>query len=280
MAPRRQRNNIFERITKSPTGREKLADITRGDILKGRDRRAETPAAARHFVMTMRGLFKRAVDQELVRTDATADVKTAMPKVEGFEVWTAEDIAAFEHRWPIGTRERVAFDVLLYTGLRRGDAVRVGRPHVRQGAIRLKTEKTGEWVMIVICPELQRTLDAGSCELTFIAGARGKPGVKEAFGEWFRKPCHAAGVKKSAHGLRKAAATEAANNSATERELEAMFGWRGGKMASHDTRSADRDRLAIDAAEKLRRRPTKAPETEQLSQHDTERAPAPSKRIK
>jgi hypothetical protein len=34
-------------------------------------------------------------------------------------------------------------------------------------------------------------------------------------------------------------------------QLEAIFGWVGGKMASHYTRSADRARLARDAMAKL-----------------------------
>ena len=45
------------------------------------------------------------------------------PKTEGFQVWSDEDIAAYEACWPIGTRQRVWLDVLVYTGLRRGDAV-------------------------------------------------------------------------------------------------------------------------------------------------------------
>jgi len=53
--------------------------------------------------------------------------------------------------------------------------------------------------------------------------------------------------------LRKAAAKRAANNGATMAELEAIFGWEGGRMASHYTRSADRERLAARAMQKLAR---------------------------
>jgi integrase len=53
-------------------------------------------------------------------------------------------VAAYEARWPIGTKERVWLDVLLYTGLRRGDAVRLGRQHVRDGVATLRTEKSQE----------------------------------------------------------------------------------------------------------------------------------------
>jgi integrase len=143
----------------------------------------------------------------------------------------------------------VAFDVLLFTGLRRGDAVRLGRPHVKDGVANIRTEKTGQLVIIPILPPLQASLDAGPIgELTFIAGERGRPMKKESFGTWFRNACRAAGVHGSAHGLRKAGATRAANNGATEAQLEAIFGWRGGGMASLYTRQANRAKLARDAA--------------------------------
>lgn len=251
-ATRKQRDAILKKIADSKAGADKLTEVTRASIVAGRDRRADTPAAARHFIMTMRHLFKWAVDNEFVSSDPTAGVVAKAPKTEGHPVWTEEDIEAFERRWPVGTRQRVAFDILLHTGLRRGDAVKLGRQHVKAGIIRMRTEKTGERVTIVITDQLAATLAAGpSGDLTFIAGEKGAPRVKEAFGEWFREACHEAGVRKSAHGLRKAAATYAANNGASEAELEAMFGWRGGRMAAHYTRSADRERLSISAAEKL-----------------------------
>jgi hypothetical protein len=73
--------------------------------------------------------------------------------------------------WPVGTRQRVWLDVLIYTGLRRGDAVRLGRPHICKGVCTIKTEKTDTVVTLPILPPLMKTLDAGPCgELTFIAG--------------------------------------------------------------------------------------------------------------
>jgi integrase len=89
-------------------------------------------------------------------------------------------------------------------------------------------------------------------DLTFITGENGHPLTKESFGNLFRKACRVARLKdRSAHGLRKAAATRAANAGATVAELEAIFGWSGGRMASLYTRSADRRRLARAAMHKL-----------------------------
>jgi integrase len=99
---------------------------------------------------------------------------------------------------------------------------------------------------------LATTLAAGPCgALTFIAGASGQPLTKESFGNDFREACKAASVPGSAHGVRKIAATRAANAGATVAQLEAIFGWSGGSMASLYTRAADRQRLAIEAMHKL-----------------------------
>ena len=142
----------------------------------------------------------------------------------------------------------------MYTGLRRGDAVRLGRQHVRDDVATIKTEKSGTEVTLPILPILARTLEAGPCgDLTFIAGKNGRP-LTESFGNLFRKACRDAGLhNRSAHGLRKAAATRAANPGATVAELEAIFGWQGGTMAALYTRAADRRRLAQRAMHKLAR---------------------------
>jgi hypothetical protein len=129
-ATRRQRENILLHVMESP-GCERIADITRAHIVSGRERRASTPAAARHFVETMRGLFTWAVEAELVDADPTHGVKVPRRKSDGFSAWTDADIQRFHKRWRLGTRERLACDVLFYTGLRRGDAVVFGRQHVR-----------------------------------------------------------------------------------------------------------------------------------------------------
>ena len=191
----------------------------------------------------------------MVKADPTTGVKNPpRKKGPGFRPWTEEDVAAYEKRWPIGTRQRVWLDVLLYTGLRRGDAVRLGRQHVRDGVATLKTEKSGFQVTVTlpILLTLAETLMAGPCgDLTFIAGANGQPFTKGSFGNEFREACRLAGVNGSAHGVRKIAATRAANAGATVAQLEAIFGWQGGTMASLYTREADRRRLALEAMRML-----------------------------
>jgi integrase len=253
-ATQRQRANVFKHI-EAALGDSKLKDWKRGDIAAGRDRRAATPAAAGMFVKALRGFFAWALEAGHVTTNPTEGVKIVEVATEGFETWTDDDVAAYRTRWPLGTRQRVAFEVLRETGLRRGDAVRVGRQHVKDGVIRLATEKTGERVALAISNTLAAAIDAGPVgDMTFIVGAGGKPMVKEAFGNVFRAWANEAGVSKSAHGLRKAAATADAMDGYSDAELDAKFGWTGRKMAARYTRSANRERLSLAAAERVKAR--------------------------
>ena len=253
-ATKRQRENIFLHVLET-AGNQPLAKITPAAIIAGRERRAATPAQARNFLDAMRGLFRWAADARMVKVDPTISVKNPpRKKGAGFRPWTEDDVAAYERRWPIGTRQRVWLDVLLYTGLRRGDAVRLGRQHVRGGVASIKTEKSGFTVTVTlpILDALAETLAAGLCgDLTFIAGESGHPLTKEFFGNLFRRACRTAGVPGSAHGVRKIAATRSANAGATVAQLEAIFGWQGGTMASLYTREADRRRLSLEAMHTL-----------------------------
>ena len=121
--------------------------------------------------------------------------------------------------------------------------------------ILLATEKSQGHtaVHLPVLDVLKRTLAAGPIgKKSFICKSDGMPYVKESLGNAFKDACVEAGVlNKSAHGLRKAAATRAAENGATAHELMAIFGWVDIKEAEIYTRAADRKRLAAQAMSKL-----------------------------
>ena len=246
-ATRAQRHGLLKAMVEI-AGHERADAITRRAIQEGMDRRKAKPHGANNWLKTMRGLFAWAVDSEMVPADPTRGVKlmSGANDRNGFHTWTEEEVARFEAHWPVGTRERLALDILLSTGLRRGDAARLGRPHVRNGIARIVTEKTSQEVTIRILPPLAASIDASPTgDLTFIAGERSRPMTKESFGNWFRDACVAAGVPRRAHGLRKAGARRAAESGATEAELNAWFGWADGSRESATyVRGANRAKLA------------------------------------
>lgn len=256
-ATRRQRENIMHGVLKDAHDMP-LSVVTRDAIIDGRERRAKTPSQANNFLNTMRALFAWALESRRVSKNPTEGVKIVKrPRTGGFRAWTEAEIDRFEAKWPIGSRERLAFTILLFTGLRRGDAAVLGRQHVSEGVIIMRAEKTGAQLTIPILPELARVIDATKTgDLTFISTSTGAPMKKESFGNWFHDACEAAGVPGSAHGLRKAGAARAASNGATVAQLNAIFGWSDSQMASLYTKSADRVRLAKEAIGKLSRAKT------------------------
>jgi hypothetical protein len=70
------------------------------------------------------------------------------------------------------------------------------------------------------------------------------------FSDRYRVECRKANVPESAHGLRKAGATRAVDNGATEAQLEAMFGWSRG---SSEARSIRRRRIVLASPSKVQK---------------------------
>ncbi len=253
-ATRKQRDNIFRGIM-ARAGDKPYRNISRQSIIAGRDDRAATPAQARNFLDAMRGLFRWALEAGHVSADPTAGVRNPpRPKGPGFQIWSEAEVDAYRATWALGTSERVWLEVLIGTGARRGDAVILGRQHLRDGMIAVETQKEGVWAYVPVLDTMQEAIEKGPTgDLTFIVGKTGRNFTKESFGNAFRAACRAAGVQKSAHGLRKYAATAYAEAGLSDGELESIFGWvRGSAMAAHYSKNAERKRMAEGAAEKIR----------------------------
>lgn len=250
-ATRRQRDNILSHVL-ARSGDCDMEAIDEAAIRAGREKRKETPAAANNFLKTMRALFRWAVEEKLLDTDPARGVRFLKVKTEGFKPWTLEDVAAYRRRWPLGTRERLALEILVNTGLRRSDVVRVGRQHVRDEIIHLRAEKTKVELYIPILPCLAEAIAAGPVgEMSLLSSQYGRPMTKESFGNLFRVWCDSAGIRQSAHGIRKLAATIVAENGGSENELQALFGWTTNTMSAVYVREANKKRMALQAAFKM-----------------------------
>jgi site-specific recombinase XerC len=156
---------------------EPIARITRSAIEKGIATRPVN--AAKSFFYALHGLFSWAHEAQHIDHNPTAGVKVIQPKTDGYVPWSEEWCRRFEARWPLGTWERLAYEILYWTGLRIGDAVRFGPPHINKNGMGIiATEKTGKRAYIPIAkyPQLQAAIAAGPVgELTFIAATNGRP---------------------------------------------------------------------------------------------------------
>jgi integrase len=220
-----------------------------------RDEHAERPEAANARVKALRQVFAWAIEAIGAKSNPAREVPYIRSGSEGHHTWTIDEVRTFEDRHPVGTKARLAFDILLLTGVRRSDAVRLGRQMERdQGTALAFTEHKGrrqkpKTQEIPLLPSLRASIDATpSGHLTYIVTEFGKPFTANGFGNWFRRRCDEAGLPGcSAHGLRKAGATIAAERGASEHELMAIYGWESPKQAALYTRKANRKKLAKQA---------------------------------
>jgi integrase len=214
------------------------------------------PGVAHNWLKAVRGLMQYCVAEGLCREDVTAGIKLKAIKSDGHHCWTEDEIARFESHHPVGSKARLALGLLLYLGQRRGDTIRMGRQHVRDGVLTITQEKTGVTVAVPLHPELRRIIDAAfiGAHLTFIVTERGRPFSGQGFTEWFRRQCDAAGLPKRCvvHGLRKAAARRLAEASCSVHEIAAITGHATLSEVQRYTHAVDRQRLARSAMERMR----------------------------
>lgn len=210
---------------------------------------ASTPAAANNMLKVLRAVMKFACDRGLLKSDPTSGVRMLRYRSEGFHSWTEPEIAAFEAKWQVGTRERLAFDLLLYTAQRSGDVRIMTRQQVQEGRVYVRQEKTGQPVDIPMHSNLRRSLNAYPLEhVVLLTNNSGNPYSEKGFGNWVKKAAISAGLPHcSAHGLRKAAARRLAEAGCTAHEIMAITGHQTLSEAERYTREASRRGLADSA---------------------------------
>ena len=212
------------------------------------------PFSARNWFKCVRAMMQHAVSVGLCKTDPTQGVKLPKVKSDGIHAWSEAEIARFEEHWPIGTKPRLALALALYTGQRRGDLVRMGRQHVRNGAIEVRQQKTKAVLEIPLHEDLLAVVEATPGELIFLTTKTGKPYAPNDLSDEFRSWCDAAGLPEcSLHGLRKAAARRLAEAGCSAHEIAAITGHRTLKEIERYTKSADQVRLARQAMARTNR---------------------------
>jgi integrase len=196
------------------------------------------------------------VENNHLPSNPVRDIKAGRHvKGGGYYTWTIPDVQQFLERQSGSAlksrKARLALGLLLFSGARRQDMVTFGKQHIR----------TGDWIQYVpkktlykrrtvvqkpLLPILKQIIADSPCgKMTFLETEYGKAFTPAGFGNWFRDRCDEAGLPMcTAHGLKKAGATIAAENGATTHQLMAMFDWSTPSMAEVYTRAAEQKRLA------------------------------------
>ncbi len=257
LAPETQktRRRIIERF-RLQHGNKRVALLQREHILKMLAA-IERPSNKRSWLKTIRGLMRFAIPL-MRKDDPTEGIPTVkLPKTKGHHTWTDDEIEQYRTFWPLGTQQRLVMEFALGTASRRGEVVRLGPQHVKDGRIRIARTHGSEDVEILMSPELQAACEAMPKEhLTYIVTAYGKPRSKYGLGNDFAKWATEAGLPANCrlHGLKKSGMRRLAEAGGTAHELMAFSGHKTLTEVQRYTKDADRKKLADSAMAKLRGR--------------------------
>jgi len=203
-------------------------------------------------------LFDFAIKTKLMNTNPAAQsqqVKVpAGERSTGFYAWTEEDILAYRARWALGTKQRLAMELMLWTDQRKIDAIHLGRQHIRGGKFVIRQTKTGKTLTLPIAAPLANAIAAmpPSDHLCFIMTEWGKPFSVKGFGGWFREQCDAAGLSQcTAHGLRKATMRRMAELEMPNKSMKSVSGHSKDDEVARYTATANQAKLADAAIKRL-----------------------------
>jgi integrase len=192
--------------------------------------------------------FRWAVKQKLIASNPVEDADTPIHKGEGFYRWTERDITTFRKHWALGTKPRLALELMLWTGTRRGDARLLPPP--RNGRFVGKAGKTGKEFNLPVAPPLAQAIEAMPAVglTTLLVTEYGKPFSAAGFGNWFKDQCRKAGLPQcTAHGLRKALTRRGAEAAVPQQGLKALGQWSDDREVATYVAGVNQTRLAENA---------------------------------
>ena len=238
-------------------GKLSYAKLRSEDVEASRDKRSATPGAADKLVKYLRSLFNWAIKKK----HATSNPAVGIEKInesDGWHTWTPAEVDAYRKHHKIGTKARLALELMLNVGARVSDASRIGRQHEVEGWLKFvawknRNRKSRKTIECPITQDLRAALAATDVgDLTYLVTEQGAPFTINGLGNKMRDWCDAAGLPQcSSHGLRKAAAVILAENGATAPELCALFGWSKLETAEIYIRQAQKRKMVGNAFARL-----------------------------
>jgi integrase len=237
-------------------GHRRVDQIRREHIDAIIGKMANKPGAGIVLLKRIRTLVRYAIAIKWLRHDPTLGATSYRSKE--FHTWTEKELVQFEARWPEGSRQRLAYALLLYTGQRGSDVYRMSYAHIDGDTIEVAQQKTGqensdEKLVIPIHRNLRRELALAKREhVVILTTAFGQPFSLKGFGNFVSDAIQAAELptRCKAHGLRKAAARRLAEAGCTAKQIQAITGHKSLEEVERYTRKADQMHLARQAVAK------------------------------
>lgn len=244
---------VIERfVIDEKVGHRLVREMTRQHVQAIIARRADTPGAANDLLKKIRILVHFAIDNGWRKDDPTVRIKKFASGE--FHTWTDDEIIRFEQCWEVGTRERAAFGLLLYTGQRASDVATMAWTDVIDGGIWVVQRKTKAKLLVPIHPDLQQVLEAlDGREGMILQTNVNRPFTAKGFSNFMADKIGKAGLSERCvtHGLRKAAARRLAEAGCSANEIAAITGHVTLEEVARYTRAAEQKRLARSAIDRL-----------------------------
>ncbi len=172
-------------------------------------------------------------------------------KSKGYHTWTEDEIEQYRAKHKLGTNARLAMELMLWTGQRRVDAIRIGPADILNGRVAVQQTKTGKGLRLSLAPQLLEAINAVPAKAgaqSFLINDWGKPFTNAGFGNKMRQWCDEARLKHcTAHGLRKAMMRRMAELDMANRTLKSVSGHSRDEEVSTYTEAANQARLADEA---------------------------------
>jgi len=220
-----------------------------------------TKGVKRTRLLAIKPFMKWAVESvHLIEKDPTEGIKVKIRETDGHATWTDEQIEQYRAHYPLGTKARLALELLLAVAARRGDGISLGHQHLKDGWLVFTQEKNRKRKPRKVETPVPAPLAAAiaACPsppdlLTFLTNEWGRPFGKKSFNTWFRKQTAAAGLPDTCvpHGLRKAGCRIVVESDCNAQEIMSVSGHSSLKEVERYTRDFDRKRLAARAQAKV-----------------------------
>jgi integrase len=251
------KRSVLNRYCKT-AGNLPYAGLRKDDVERSRDKRSSTPGAADKLVKYLRTMFKWAIEKKLASENPAVGVTKINTESEGWHTWTPKEVDVYRAHHKIGTKARLALELMLSIGARKSDAAHLGRQHETGGWLRFvawknRNRKSRKTIECPITRDLAAALaSTPTGDMTYLANDLGRAFTINGLGNKMRDWCDEAGLPQcSSHGLRKAAAVILAESGTSAPELCAIFGWSKLETAEIYIREANRRKMVENAFVRL-----------------------------
>jgi integrase len=241
-------------VLRTKHGHRTVAGLTRERIVTAiLQPYADRPGAALSILKMLRVLIHHAINIGWLKHDPSLGIRR--PKIQRIRSWTEDEIEEYRHKWMLGTKQRLAFELFLNTGQRRSDVFRMAWSHITaENKITVVQQKTGRRLVIPLHRDLLKALAAAKREhVSILTTMYGKPFTVDGFSQWMREAISEAGLPLECqpHGLRKATGRRLAEAGGTAKMIMSILGHTTLSEAERYTEEADQQGLAEDAVIKL-----------------------------